>query len=96
MSGTTSIHATTVLSVRRDAQVVIAADGQVTFDKTIMKHGGRNDPIVPAKQTERLAKLLETAGAEVTVHWEEGGHAITKSEIDAASRWLSSTAAPPR
>src|SRR5687767_3558440 len=41
MSDAPSIHATTVLSVRRDAQVVIAADGQVTFDKTIMKHGSR-------------------------------------------------------
>jgi ATP-dependent HslUV protease subunit HslV len=34
-------HATTVLSVRRDAKVVIAADGQVTFDKTIVKQGSR-------------------------------------------------------
>ena len=34
-------QATTVLSVRRDAHVVIAADGQVTFDKTIVKHGGK-------------------------------------------------------
>ena len=34
-------HATTVLSVRRDQNVVIAADGQVTFDKTVVKHGGR-------------------------------------------------------
>jgi ATP-dependent HslUV protease, peptidase subunit HslV len=38
------IHATTVLSVRRPDvpnKVVIAADGQVTFDKTVVKHGGR-------------------------------------------------------
>jgi ATP-dependent HslUV protease subunit HslV len=41
MSALPSIHATTVLSVRRGASVVIAADGQVTFDKTIVKHGGR-------------------------------------------------------
>jgi ATP-dependent HslUV protease subunit HslV len=34
-------HATTVLSVRRDSKVVIAADGQVTFDKTIVKQGSR-------------------------------------------------------
>ncbi|MEX2273654.1 MAG: ATP-dependent protease subunit HslV [Vicinamibacterales bacterium] len=34
-------QATTVLSVRRDVSVVIAADGQVTFDKTVVKHGGR-------------------------------------------------------
>jgi ATP-dependent HslUV protease, peptidase subunit HslV len=36
-----AFHATTVLSVRRDAGVVIAADGQVTFDKTVVKHGSR-------------------------------------------------------
>lgn len=41
MSSAPAIHATTVLSVRRDARVVIASDGQVTFDKTVMKHGSR-------------------------------------------------------
>ena len=41
MSSAPQFHATTVLSVRRDAKVVIAADGQVTFDKTVVKHGGR-------------------------------------------------------
>jgi len=34
-------HATTILSVRRGTNVVVAGDGQVTFDKTIVKHGGR-------------------------------------------------------
>ncbi|HEX6322574.1 MAG TPA: ATP-dependent protease subunit HslV [Vicinamibacterales bacterium] len=41
MSSAPQFHATTVLSVRRDAKVVVAADGQVTFDKTVVKHGGR-------------------------------------------------------
>jgi ATP-dependent HslUV protease subunit HslV len=41
MPGAPRIHATTVLSVRRGEHVVIAADGQVTFDKTVMKHGGK-------------------------------------------------------
>jgi ATP-dependent HslUV protease subunit HslV len=41
MSSAPQFHATTVLSVRREARVVIAADGQVTFDKTVVKHGGR-------------------------------------------------------
>ena len=49
---------------------------------------GRADPIVPPELTERLAQILREAGAEVTVHWEAGGHAVTKSEIEAASRWL--------
>jgi predicted esterase len=49
---------------------------------------GRRDPYAPVAQVERLAALLESAGAEVTVHWEPGGHALTRSEIDAAHRWL--------
>jgi len=34
-------RATTILSVRRGEHVVIAGDGQVTFDKTVVKHGGK-------------------------------------------------------
>jgi ATP-dependent HslUV protease subunit HslV len=33
------IRATTVICVRRDAQVALAGDGQVTVGNTIMKHG---------------------------------------------------------
>lgn len=35
------IRSTTILAVRRNGQLAIAGDGQVTFDKTIMKHGAR-------------------------------------------------------
>lgn len=49
---------------------------------------GRADQMVPADQTERLAHLLQEAGAGVTVHWESGGHTITASEVDAAREWL--------
>jgi ATP-dependent HslUV protease, peptidase subunit HslV len=33
------IHATTVICVRRDGNVAIAGDGQVTIGNTVMKHG---------------------------------------------------------
>ena len=33
------IHATTVLCVRRDSEVAMAGDGQVTVGTTVMKHG---------------------------------------------------------
>lgn len=33
------IHATTVICVRRDDQVAMAGDGQVTIGNTVMKHG---------------------------------------------------------
>src|SRR5262249_4690258 len=35
------IRSTTVLSVRRNGRVAVAGDGQVTFDKTVMKSGAR-------------------------------------------------------
>ena len=33
------IHSTTVICVRRDGQVAMAGDGQVTVGNTVMKHG---------------------------------------------------------
>ena len=35
------VRSTTILAVRRDNHVAVAGDGQVTFDKTIMKSGAR-------------------------------------------------------
>jgi ATP-dependent HslUV protease, peptidase subunit HslV len=35
------VKSTTILAVRRDAKLAIAGDGQVTLDKTIVKHGAR-------------------------------------------------------
>jgi predicted esterase/catechol 2,3-dioxygenase-like lactoylglutathione lyase family enzyme len=49
---------------------------------------GRQDTMVPAALTERLAELLREAGANVTIHWEPGGHAIAPGEIAAAQKWL--------
>jgi len=35
------IRSTTILAVRRNGQLAIAGDGQVTLDKIVMKHGAR-------------------------------------------------------
>jgi ATP-dependent HslUV protease subunit HslV len=46
------VRSTTILAVRRDNQVAVAGDGQVTFDKIVMKSGARkvrrlyNDKII--------------------------------------------------
>lgn len=50
--------------------------------------GGRTDRMVPASETAQLAELLRQYGAEVTLHWEEGGHGLTPAEIHAATSWL--------
>ena len=49
---------------------------------------GRADPIAPAAQAERLGRILGDAGADVTVHWHAGGHALTPGEVGAARDWI--------
>ena len=49
---------------------------------------GQADPLVPVAQVEQLASLYEAAAAEVTLHWEAGGHQITMTEVEAARTWL--------
>ncbi|HEV3156261.1 MAG TPA: ATP-dependent protease subunit HslV [Candidatus Baltobacteraceae bacterium] len=34
-------RSTTIIAVRREGKLAMAGDGQVTFDKTVMKHGAR-------------------------------------------------------
>lgn len=48
------IHGTTVLCVSRDGRVVMASDGQVTLDKTVMK--------ATARKVRRLAEGAVLAG----------------------------------
>jgi len=49
---------------------------------------GQIDPMSPPQETKRLADLLKGYGADVTVHWTPGGHALTNAEVMAAKDWL--------
>lgn len=49
---------------------------------------GQFDALIAPPQTERLALLLQQAGAEVSLHWEPGGHALNQAEVQAAAAWL--------
>ena len=51
---------------------------------------GRADPLVPVEQVKHLADLLKSGGANVTVHWDQGGHSISPSELRAAQKWAAS------
>ena len=55
---------------------------------TVFIGAGRADPIVAPKQVERLAAMLRESGADVTIHWESGGHALTRTEVAAAHEWI--------
>lgn len=49
---------------------------------------GKNDPICPPEESIELNKLLSSAHAEVTLHWENNGHRISESELNAIKKWL--------
>jgi predicted esterase len=50
--------------------------------------GGMRDPIVPHDQTEQLAAILESGGADVSMFWHRGGHELGEDDIEAAKKWL--------
>ncbi len=52
---------------------------------------GRADRMVPGEESERLSGLLRDAGADVHLHWEDGGHSLSLSELRAAREWLVAT-----
>ena len=49
---------------------------------------GQHDQIVTSAKTAQLARLLEDAGAKVTVHIEPAGHPLTDGDVAAARAWL--------
>ena len=52
---------------------------------------GMRDPIVPREQTEQLAAILESGGADVSMFSHRGGHELGDDDIAAAKAWLSET-----
>ncbi|MBM7661935.1 phospholipase/carboxylesterase [Bacillus mesophilus] len=48
---------------------------------------GKRDPLIPAAETKELADELRKANAEVTEHWGEGGHELTRAEVEQAGIW---------
>jgi predicted esterase len=50
--------------------------------------GGMRDSIVPHDQTEQLAAILQSGGADVSMFWHRGGHELGEDDIDAAKTWL--------
>jgi phospholipase/carboxylesterase len=49
---------------------------------------GRHDSMIPPAGTQRLALLLEQAGADITLEWRDTGHALEQAEFTLARDWL--------
>jgi ATP-dependent HslUV protease subunit HslV len=85
------MHGTTVLCVRRDGKVVMAGDGQVTHDKTVMK--------ATARKVRRLAEGAVLAGfaggtADAFTLFElfekklkEHGGSLPRAAVELAKQW---------
>ncbi|MEO6239051.1 MAG: alpha/beta hydrolase [Vicinamibacterales bacterium] len=65
------------------------ADAPLSAARVLISNG-RIDPIVAPEETERLARLLQSAGADVEVHWQPAGHQLMPSDFAVAKTWLQS------
>jgi phospholipase/carboxylesterase len=57
--------------------------------KHILISAGLHDPIVPKQETDKLFDLLEQAGANVSLQWQNSRHELTPRDVRAARDWLS-------
>ncbi len=56
--------------------------------RAILLSEGRNDPFAPIAKVERLAALLRSGGADVSISWQSGGHQLTQTDLHEAQAWL--------
>lgn len=55
--------------------------------KSVFITAGTNDPICSPLESGELESLLQHANANVEIHWENRGHSLTPTEVEAASKW---------
>ncbi len=85
------MHGTTILAVKRDGRTVIAGDGQVTLDKTVMKHTARkvrrlgDGSIVAgfAGATADAFTLFERFEAKLKAHSQN----LSRAAVELAKDW---------
>ncbi len=64
--------------------------------KPVLLLSGIHDPLVQSDQADDLAVFLRDAGAEVSLHWEEAGHALSQGDVLMAFDWIRSFYLSPR
>jgi predicted esterase len=71
------------------AMVPLVPDPMPSLSRThVLISNGSEDPLVSSSESERLAGLFRTAGAEVTLVWQPAGHELTQADISAAHEWI--------
>jgi len=70
-------------------QVPLVPDTPPNLPATpVLLSNGRADPLVAPAESERLVALLRSAGAEVTLMWQPGGHNLTIEDLAHGRAWL--------
>jgi predicted esterase len=73
------------------AMVPLVPDPLPSLPRTrVLVSNGRTDPLVSEAETDRLLNLLATAGADVTLAWQEAGHHLVPGDLSRAREWLES------
>ena len=61
--------------------------------KHVFISAGLHDPIVSDQETKNLFNLLQKAGADLSINWQNSGHNLILEEIRKAKDWLLSVLA---
>jgi predicted esterase len=71
-------------------------EGELRLEGTdVLIAAGEGDPYSSPEQTHRLAEVLDTAGATVSVHVEpRAGHSLGAGDMRALERWAAALGAP--
>jgi phospholipase/carboxylesterase len=71
------------------AMMAYEPEGELRLEGTdVLVAAGEGDPYSPPEQTRRLAEVLSTAGAAVSVHVEPGaGHNLGRGDLHALEQW---------
>jgi len=84
-------QSTTILAVLRDGKLAVAGDGQVTFDKTVMKHGARK--VRRIAEGRAIAGFAGSAADGITLlekfesKLNEYKHNIVRAAVELAKDW---------
>jgi phospholipase/carboxylesterase/glyoxalase family protein len=64
--------------------------------KPVFLSAGRADTMVGRDSPERLAELFRAGGADVTLQWDDEGHALGMDAVRAAREWMARAIGVPR
>jgi predicted esterase len=56
--------------------------------RPVLVSAGRQDPMSPPGETDRLVDLLDRSGATVTLRRQQAGHNLVQGDVDDAVEWL--------